>query len=500
MSVPIVHLGLQGCRAGETGGERVRASALAGSWYLKDPAKLRKRLSLYLDRAGEVKVPGRVLGLVSPHAGFRYSGQAAAYGYKALEGKGIERVVVLGVSHGYPLKGASVPDATHYETPLGKVPLDRKACEALLKHPLFDTYGNVHRREHSVEIQLPFLQAVLGDRFKLVPVVFGSLKEDDYPAAAAEIRKLLDDKTVVVASSDFTHFGSRFGYKPFSKEVAKGIENLDRTSLAAIVKRDFQGFYSHRKKTGATICGRVPIGVLLHVLPKDAKGTLLRYYRSGDMSGEWDGSVSYASVVFGEGKKPVEVKGSERDARMSDMLGLKDQKEGLALARSTVESFVRAGKVPSLKVLADKAPDGLRKVRGVFVTLRKHGHLRGCIGSIVGVEPLYRGIVRNTVNAASKDHRFTPVASKELKDISVEVSVLSPLRRVASHEDIIPGWHGVVLKKGPYQSVYLPQVAIETGWGVEQMLTRLSKKAGLAGDAWRSGAEFHVFEAQIIPE
>lgn len=478
----------------------VRPSALAGAWYLKDPAKLRARLGLYLERAGEPELAGRPLALISPHAGYRYSGQAAAYGFKALLGRDIRRVVILGLSHSVAYTGASVPDFSHYETPLGRVPVDREAVAKLRAHPLFGLRPEVHTREHSIEMQIPFLQAVLKEKFAIVPVVFGRLDEKDYPAAALALRGIVDEGTVVIASSDFTHYGKRFGYVPFDKHLPKNIEALDMGALKAVINKDFAAFYAHRRRTGATICGRVPIGVLLNMLPPSARGTLLRYYRSAELTGEWDGSVSYASVLFTKGKKDAVFKGSERTARRADMLAPAEQRNVLALARATVDSYVRSGKVPTVEALSEKVKAGLVKKRGVFVTLRKHGRLRGCIGSIVGQVPLYEGVIRNAVSSCAFDHRFNPVTVEELKDIEVEVSVLSTPRPVSGHEKILPGWHGIILRKGVRSAVFLPQVAMEQNWEVEETLTRLARKAGLPSDAWKSGARLEVFEAQIIPE
>lgn len=486
--------------------ELVRPAVLAGSWYLKDPVKLRNRLNQYLERAGKIEAKSRPVALISPHAGYRYSGQAAAYGYKALKGWDIRRVILLGVSHGYPYMGASIADVEYYLTPLGRAQLDVEAVEVLRKSPLFGHRRQVHRREHSVEIQIPMLQAALeGQDFTIVPIVFGALKEKHYPEIAAQLKKIMDDKTVVVASSDFMHYGERFGYLPFHAQVPKRIEETDRKAIDRILAKDFDGFWDHYERTGNTICGRVPIGVLLKLLPEGARGMLLRYYRSGDMSGEWHGSVSYADILFTEGKgpkgaPPVRITGSERQTREAAMLTRKEQAEVLALAKETVSAFVSAGKVPDANALSAAVEAGLKKERGVFVTLRRHGRLRGCIGSIVGTEPLFRGVIRNAISASAHDRRFNPVQPAELKDITVEVSVLSPLTKVDTYEEILPGWHGIVLKMDGRSSVYLPQVLVETGWPLEQALTQLSKKAGLGPNDWRIGAEFHVFEAQIIPE
>jgi len=483
----------------------VRPARLAGTWYLADPVQLRNRLNLYLERAGTIEVHGRPIALVSPHAGYRFSGQAAAYGYKALRGKGVKRVILMGVSHSVPFMGASIPDVTHFKTPLGSVPVDRAAAAKLLESPLISVRPEVHVREHSVEMQVPMLQAALGPSVKIVPMVFGALKDEDYEAVAAQLREVIDEETVVVASSDFMHYGERFNYQPFKKSPARNIEIFDRQAIERILARDLPGFREHYAKTGNTICGRVPIGVLLALLPEKARGSLLRYYRSGELTGKWEGSVSYASVLFTDGKgppgkPPVLVKGSERQRRESAMLGPQEQREIVALARETVDTFVKSGRVPDQRMLAAAVGNGLKKTTGVFVTLKRGGHLRGCIGHIVGVVPLYSGVVQNAVNACSRDRRFQPVQPGELADIAVEVSVLSPPEPVDSYDRILPGWHGIVLKAQGRQAVFLPQVALEFNWSLEETLSQLSRKAGLPVDAWKAGALFEVFEAQIIPE
>ena len=484
--------------------DRIRLPALAGSWYPAEPIELENQLGLYLDRTGRVETRERVLALIAPHAGHVFSGQAAAYAYQALAGRDVRRVIVLGVSHAFPLRGAALPDATHFKTPLGLIPVDTRALAALSGSPLFAVRPEVHEREHSIEIQLPFVQKVLPEGYAIVPVLFGVLKGEEYAAAAAALRKLVDDKTVIVASSDFMHYGERFNYRPFSKDVPRGIAAFDRKSIDRILSRDPKGFLAAQKQTGNTVCGETPIAVLLNALPERARGNLLRYYRSGDITGEWEGSVSYASILFTDGSAPgepaVAVSGSEAETREADMLGPEEQRQLVTLARDTVDAFVNKGIVPDPRVLANTVKKGLLKTRGVFVTLRRQRELRGCIGSIVGAAPLYQGVIENAVNASANDRRFPPVQPAELSEVSVEVSVLGPLRAVSGPDQILVGWHGVLLTKGDRQAVFLPQVPLEFGWTRDQMLSQLSRKAGLEEDGWRSGATYQVFEAQIIPE
>lgn len=275
----------------------MRKSPIAGSWYPGTKEKLNAMVGTLLDNAVLPSLTGRPFGIISPHAGMQYSGQAAAYGFKALRGSGIKRVILLGPSHYTYMHGIAASGVDGYETPLGTVPVDRSICDALRRHSLFHGPQQAELPEHSLEMQLPFLQAVLTD-FTLVPLVVGELSGNEYEEAAQALRPYLDQTTVVVASSDFTHYGGRFGYVPFRDKVKQNLERLDGGAIKKIIARDFDGFMKYLDETGATICGARPIGILLKLLPGSASGTLLNYYTSGDLLQDFTDSVSYASIIF----------------------------------------------------------------------------------------------------------------------------------------------------------------------------------------------------------
>ncbi|MFC1744848.1 AmmeMemoRadiSam system protein B [Candidatus Riflebacteria bacterium] len=497
-----------GCTSADSSDwDTVKDPLLAGSWYSANAKKLTRNIELYLKRCGDLKSPIIPVGLISPHAGHVYSGQAAAYAYKCLSGKDIKQVIVLGVCHGYPLQGASILKAKAFRTPLGDIPIDRHACKKLLENELFQTSKAAFAREHSIEIQLPFLQVVLKKGYRIVPILLGHLSGEDYQKMGAAIKKIMHDKSVVVASSDFTHFGSRFGYNPFSSDLPENIRNLDMGAINPILKRDFPTYQKYLQKTRATICGRVPIGLLLQIVAEKVRGKLLRYYRSADLTGEWNGSVSYASIVFyadeaGDEKDSGSFlfKNSEKEIMENKKLSLKEQKQLLQLARTTLKSYVKAKKAPDPATLEMKVSDALKRKYGLFVTLNMHKRLRGCIGIIKGVDPLYKAVIRSTINSSSFDHRFSPVTPAELNDIHIEISVLTPLQPVRDPYDIVIGWDGIVLTKNDRQALFLPQVAINYSWGLEETLQHLCRKAGLANDAWKEGAQFQVFQAQIFSE
>jgi len=476
--------------------EKVRRSVLAGSWYEGTREGLTREVDGYLAKASPPEIEGRIVGLISPHAGYMYSGQAAAYGYALIRGRSFSRVIVIAPSHRVPFEGISIPEFTHYETPLGKIPLDVEACKRLLGKKGFSTVSQAHAEEHSLEIQLPFLQRVLGE-FQLVPMVVGEIRRGDHAALAKAIREVMDENTLIVASSDFTHFGYRFGYLPFKTDVKDNLRRLDLGAVDLILKKDSGGFLQYKAETGATICGAHPIAILIETLPQAARGELLNYYTSGDLTGDFDNSVSYVSVVF---HTPNGKAGRADVEESSEKLSEKEQQTLLHLARETIETFERTKDRPRIAAADPRLTPELKAARGVFVTLKISGRLRGCIGHIIPRMPLYEGVIENATNAGWRDPRFPPLTEAEIPDLDIEISVLTVPRKVSSPADIVIGTHGVILEKGGHSAVYLPQVAPEQGWGIEETLSSLSMKAGLAPDAWREGAEFSVFEAQVFGE
>jgi AmmeMemoRadiSam system protein B len=279
------------------GNEMVRKSPIAGTWYPGDKKQLHYQIEDYFAKAKTPALEGRILALISPHAGIQWSGQAAAYGYKLLKGKKVKRVIVLGPSHYSGFRGIATSGEEYYETPLGKIKVDKEISQALYKIPLFQGPRDAELQEHSLEMQLPFLQVALGE-FVLVPLVVGEMSVKDYAEAAKVLSPYLDSNTVIVASSDFTHYGYRFGYLPFKEDLRNNLKKLDDGAIKKIIGKDFQGFLNYVDETGATICGTRPIGILLKMLPASAQGTLLNYYTSGDLTGDFSSSVSYASIIF----------------------------------------------------------------------------------------------------------------------------------------------------------------------------------------------------------
>ncbi len=287
---------------GARAADAVRPAAVAGSWYPGDAAELGAYLDGQLDAAGKEAGPagGQVRALIAPHAGYSFSGTVAAQAYRLVRGQRYDRVVLLGPSHRADFHGLATYDVDAFETPLGRVALDRDAARQLRHSPLVQGAPPGPDREHSLEMQLPYLQRALAPGWRLLPLLVGRVEEADYSALAEQLRPLLDDRTLVVVSSDFTHYGPRFGYLPFppGDAAAASIRQLDMGAFERIEARDPAGFLAYQEETGITVCGFRPIALLLHLLPEGTGVRLIAYDTSGAQQGDYQHSVSYLAVAF----------------------------------------------------------------------------------------------------------------------------------------------------------------------------------------------------------
>lgn len=472
-------------------GQRVRPAYCAGSWYPGDRAALEKMADELLAKARPPALADRPIALISPHAGYRYSAAVAATGYRCLQDLPYQRVIVLAFSHrlASTYRGVDVPrELAGYETPLGNIPIDRSVCDALLRKHGFVSSPDTDRGEHSLELQLPLLQrAMKGRDFKLVPLYVGKVDEDDLNRAAEALLPWLDEQTILVASSDFTHFGENFDYVPFRNNVAPNLGELAEQAAAPLYQADYDGFLEHLQKTGDTICGRGPISLLLRILAMrgGAIGVRTGFDTSGAQTGDFENSVTYQSFVF---------------TRRPGQLSSAARRELLKLARQTVGAYLRRQGPPDAN--AAPLPPEARQKGACFVTLHNYGQLRGCIGNMIADGPLGEAVIRNAINAC-EDIRFTnePVTEKELDQLDIEISFLTPMRKIGSVNEIIIGRHGLMISGQGRRGVLLPQVAYERGWTRLQFLGEVCRKAGLPLDAWKKpGVELESFEAEVFGE
>lgn len=477
-------------------------STIPGRWYTDDAVALGVQMRGLLEAAEAEPLPDAI-ALILPHAGFQFSGPTAAVGVKSA-GRKYARIVVLGPSHTMAMPDhLSVPRATHAATPLGEIPLDESFIARLLEAPFVREIPQANTREHSTQMVLPLLQIAQPD-FKLVPIVVGECAPETILRVAALLRQLIDDDTLVVVSSDFTHYGPNYRYIPFQDDVPARLAQLDHGAFETIQSLNFRRFLEYCQTTGATICGRTPIAILMAMLPPDTRTVKCAYTTSGEVTGDYANSVSYMSLAFRGGWKPGTAPAPPEPAAAAPataMLGPAERSHLLKLARAALTDYLRQRRVPTAADL-DLAFDSrlLQQPRGVFVTLERDGRLRGCIGDIFPRRPLESAVIANAIHAGVDDPRFPAVTADECRKLTIEISVLTPPAPVAGYEAIRVGTDGVVLQKQGRSAVFLPQVATEQGWNREQMLTQLALKAGLPPNAWREGATFLVFQAEVFGE
>ncbi len=470
-------------------------STIAGSWYPADARQLQEQIADLYEKA-DVEPAQDVDALILPHAGYVYSGQTAVCGVKSAGGD-YQRIIVIGPSHHLAMSEMlALPRATHYRTPLGEVPLDVEFIDELLKYPQFQLVPAAHEPEHSVQIEVPLLQFERPP-FKLVPVVAGQCSYGTIVRVAKILKGLVDDRTLIVASSDFVHYGPQYRYVPFHEDIATNIRKLDMGAYDCIERLDARGFLDYTDRTGATICGRVPIAILLATLDSTAKPRLVRYATSGQITGDFTNSVSYLAVAFSGG---ISRAAEPQPQPQAGALSAQDKAQLLSLARKTISYVLQNRSLPTASDLGVQPSEAMSLPRAAFVTLKKNTQLRGCIGEIFPQQPLYTSVIANAMNAAFRDPRFPPVTESECTQLEIEISALTAPRPIASPSEIRLGTDGVVMNKGGHSAVFLPQVATEQGWRLEEMLANLSLKAGLAADAWRDGASFLVFQAEVFGE
>ena len=464
-------------------------------WYANDPNTLARQVDGFFQNAN-VPSGDDVIAIINPHAGYAYSGQTAAFGVKAAK-TNYSRVIIIGPSHHVSMPDVlSVPRVTHYQTSLGEIPLDTEFIDKLLQNPIFKDISPAYVNEHSVMIQLPLLQRRLGD-FKLVPIVAGQCSPQTIQQAASTLKSLVGKDTLVIASSDFTHYGPNYDYIPFTQNISDELKKLNMGAYDRIARLDGAGFLDYCDKTGATICGRVPIAILLAMLPPQTKVEMLKYTTSGELAGDFANSVSYLSVAF---HGSWQQQSAAEPNKTAQQLTPQDKQNLLLLARKGIEFYLQHFEAPAISQLGVPVTDAMKVKRAAFVTLKNNSELRGCIGDILPRQPLYKSVVANAINAAINDWRFTPVTDKELDAIKIEISALTYPTAIDSYNKIRLGTDGVILNKNNQTALFLPQVAIEQNWTVEQMLSQLSRKARLPLDAWKEGANILIFQAEVFGE
>lgn len=474
-------------------------STIAGTWYPGNERSIRSLAEKWEAAASGAELPSSAPNvLILPHAGWEYSGETAWSAVRTVRGASFRRVVLLAPSHRAWIENRLVaPESAAVATPLGEIPIDRDWLDRLALIAPVVRNDRVHLAEHSAQIEYPLLQLALGSGFSIVPLIMGSFGGDQMAMCVRALGRLMDGETLLVISSDFTHYGDDFSYTPYGSDGAEDVRQrvaaVDDEAFSCMAKCDADGFAAIIKRTGATICGHVPIEMALRAFPEGTSLVRTRYATSSDDSRDYSRFVCYLAATGcakwrGEG-------GAVLDAEDRAFL--------LRLARESLTRAVRGERTRGMaRTLAADAPKATLAKMGAFVTLndKTTGALRGCIGEILPMRPLVEAVAERAVDSALHDPRFMPVTERELANLRVEVSALTPPKPVASWKDIVLGRDGMTLEKNGHFAVFLPQVAPEQGWDLATTLSYLSQKAGLSSDAWREGAKFETFQAEVFHE
>jgi MEMO1 family protein len=467
----------------------VHASPYSGTWYSGNREELTSLIGELFERSEARTGPcvlGGARGFVVPHAGLVYSGAVAAAAYRYVERMRPARVIILGFSHRGSAPGPLIPLVDAIRTPLGEVRIDGDLRSKLVDSGRFHAVSEQTVCDHSVEIQLPLLQKAVPDAL-VTPVYTGLLDSAARRAAAEALAGVLEPGTLLLASSDFTHYGREFGYQPFPSDsrVADNLSKLDHSLIDAAGSIDARLFLGSLREVSSTLCGSAPIALLLETLSAlgdDFYQETLDYQASGEITGDYRHSVSYSAL----GYFPWE----------SFPLNPEDQGLLLESARATLGGLLDTGE--RRPVYPVRHTPGLSRRTGVFVSIHANGELRGCVGGRSGVERLFSGVPEMALSAALDDSRFRQLGRDE-PGIEIEISVLGPFRRIAGAGGFRLGEHGAWLEAGSRRGLLLPQVAEDRRWMREEFLDALAHKAGLRRGAWREpSARLSVFRAQVF--
>lgn len=475
--------------------KNIRSAAVAGQFYPDQAAEISNLLDDYFDRAKLIVTISPPI-IIVPHAGYVYSGPVAAYGFKAIQGAVFKRAVLLGQSHQAFFNGAVVDGSEVWQTPAGSLNVDQEFVQQLLLTEAVRLDSQPHRSEHSLEVQIPFLIKSLGPEIKIVPILIGDDSLSTIQKLVQALKENIDSATLIIISTDLSHYPKYDDAQRIDQLTIEAIltGKPDRFELKIAQAESVKTL-----QTKTLICAHSAVAVGLSLAESlGLTPQLLKYANSGDYFPTTKNRVvGYAAIGFFKEAEPSS-SGTADGRQQNGELKLEEQKIALTIARATLASAWQNQEYQ----LPLNLPAIFQSPLGVFVTLKKEGKLRGCIGNFMAEESLAQNIKNMAQSAAFGDPRFEALIASELDEVKIEISVLSPMRKISEPADIEVGRHGVYIKKGRKNGVYLPQVATEVGWDREQLLDSLcEEKAGLPKECWREGtADLYIFTAQVFGE
>ncbi len=460
-----------------------------GRFYPGNKEKLQQELTDYFSEA-EKKVQNDVVALIVPHAGYVFSGGIAANSYAQLNpNQKYDNIFLLASSHTARFNGASIYNRGHYETPLGEVKVNLKLAHELIKSSDNITYlSAAHTNEHCLEVQLPFLQHLFKNDFQIVPIIIGDDDARQCKLLAEDLMPWFNKNNLFIISSDFSHYPKYADAIMADSVTADAISSNSADALIEALKEN-----KNKRIPGlaTSMCGWSAGLTLLYMTERDPLIEIrnIKYCNSGDNQyGDKTRVVGYWSIAFSKNSQNK----SEEPFRL-----LEDDKSALLkISENTLSEYINDNTRPEYK--KEDFSSSLCTHCGAFISLYYKGGLRGCIGTFKAGKPLFENVQDMTIAAATKDRRFTPVTKSELENISIEISVLTPLQQIKDTSEIVLGKHGIYIKKGSRSGTFLPQVATKTGWNLEEFLGHCAKsKAHLGWDGWKE-AEIYTYEAIIF--
>jgi AmmeMemoRadiSam system protein B/AmmeMemoRadiSam system protein A len=488
----------------------VRPPAVAGMFYPGSPTELAKMIAEQFHAAPKPSIGGKPIAIICPHAGYVYSGGIAARGYKILEGEEFKTVIIISPSHMVAFRGISAFAGKAYSTPFGQVPIDEDLTQKIASYSDKIKVSNAGhevgggRSEHALEVQLPFLQTALG-KFHLVAMIMGDQDHSTCEELGNAMGKALQgrDDVLIVASSDLSHFHSSDSARKLDSVVMEDVRSFNYQQLSDDL--------DYRK---AEACGGGPIIAAMIASQKLGANSveITGYGDSGDITGDHSNVVGYLSaILYNSGEEKVyDLDASQNESKGENTRVQENPATGVDFGLSTADkkTLLKLARESIILAFEDQPPPypakisgALQENLGAFVTLDKNYMLRGCIGTFHADEPLYKIIARMARQAAFSDPRFPPVGKEEVKSLHIEISVLTPMKRIMDPETVVVGRDGLYMISGYRSGVLLPQVPVEYGWDRLKFLQQTCLKAGLNPDAWKDKAtEIYTFQAEIFGE
>jgi len=474
-----------------------RQPVAAGRFYSANKETLSKDVAQLFSTCTNSPAYNNVRAIISPHAGYVFSGKTAAEAYSSIRDRSsYKNIFLIGSSHIMAFRGASVYSSGDFITPLGKVEVNREIAEKLKSAGrLFNNPEDAHKQEHSLEVQLPFIQHHFSNNPKIIPIIIGTSDTQEIKNIAEILRPWFTPENLFVISSDFSHYPSYRDANEVDRITAESIISGNPQKFLTTIKSNAE---KHISGLATSMCGWTSGLLLMHLAEGNSQLEFkhIGYSNSGDsFYGNKDEVVGYQAIVLESKTNNQNVQSEFR----SEVTFTQDEANQLiSIARTSIRKKLFENK--TMVINNEKLPEIFTRKYGTFVTLRINGVLRGCIGRFISDEPLYEVVRETALLSAFSDTRFPPLTKEEFDETDIEISVLGPLRIISNINEIVPGRHGIYIRKGMRSGTMLPQVATENHWSLEEFLGYTSRdKAGLGWYGWKD-AEISVYEAVVLEE